>query len=78
MLEFIEPRNPEIDILRELAESGALCELCGGVCVPSISVAILLTHAATDSGQRIPWCQCPECRVCAPLREAVLRLRRKK
>jgi len=64
---------PESDALRELAHAGALCESCGGLCTPTITIAILLLNAARQSETKIPWCHCEDCKVCGPFHEAVLR-----
>jgi hypothetical protein len=51
--------------LRELAETGAICETCGGIHLISIEVAILAIDAD------LPGCECVECRPCEKLRNAL-------
>ena len=57
--------------LRELAEAGAICQGCGGVHTPDIDTAIIGLAAEDVGGRKIPWCRCEDCKLCAPLREAV-------
>lgn len=74
------PNDPERPVsitdkaLQELAASGALCSDCGGLCLPSIEVAIVAVHAARAANVNIPFCTCLECRACRPLRDALDRL----
>ena len=59
-------------LVRDLAAAGALCESCGGMCVPTITVAILALNAAREVGFQVPWCVCAECPACRPFHEAVV------
>ena len=52
------------DEIQRLAKSGGLCA-CGGVHVPQLDYAILAS--LTD----LPFCECEDCRICAPVREAL-------
>ena len=52
--------------LRELAEAGGLCDGCGGVHTPRIEHAILADHADP------PLCDCEDCPICRPVREALM------
>jgi hypothetical protein len=50
------------------AENGALCEVCGGVHVPDVDTAILMSAAEEKLKKEIPQCDC-ECELCRPFRE---------
>jgi hypothetical protein len=67
---------PEIPLtaLKELADSGAICEGCGGLHVAAIETAIIASTIATTTGAPIPRCGCRRCPVCRSFREAVERL----
>jgi hypothetical protein len=67
--------SPDDEAIQELAASGALCERCGALCIPSIDLAILALTSANRNGVTIPWCRCDDCEMCRPLRDAVLRIR---
>lgn len=60
--------------LKELADSGAICNGCGGLHVASTDTAIIASSIAQTTGTKIPWCDCPECPVCKKFREAVGRI----
>jgi hypothetical protein len=62
--------------LKELAASGAICEVCGGVHVPDIDTAILALTAQQETGVEVPYCTCDGCRVCEAFRTAVASLAR--
>jgi hypothetical protein len=62
--------------LKELAASGAICEVCAGVHIPDIDTALLALTAQRETGIEIPYCTCEECRVCEAFRTAVASLAR--
>lgn len=62
------------DAVKELADVGSLCSDCGGLHVGSMDTAIMASNIAESTGARIPWCDCPECPTCKPLRESLLRV----
>jgi hypothetical protein len=62
------------EALKELADVGGLCCECGGLCVRTMDTAIIASNIAENSGARIPWCNCPDCPTCKPLRETLLRV----
>lgn len=51
--------------IKELARAGGLCCECGGLHVERIEHAILGTIAD------LPLCECPDCLVCARVRNAI-------
>jgi hypothetical protein len=61
------PQLP-MEELRQLARSGVLCSTCGGTHTSTADVAILASAAG------LPFCECPECELCRPIREAIERL----
>ena len=66
-----EPNDPEIpeEWVKELAASGALCQVCGGVHLVSMDQLILVLQTNKLSGAEIPWCSCPRCPDCGPWRQ---------
>ena len=56
------------DALEELANTGALCEDCGGLHVGGIETAIIALHTVEKSGAKLPWCSCPDCPICGDFR----------
>jgi hypothetical protein len=60
------------DQLAELAASGGICEECGGVHAASVEVMIIAINSSTrDRSLKIPFCTCPSCLICQPLRHAL-------
>jgi hypothetical protein len=57
--------------LNELADSGGLCESCGGVHIPDIDTAILALTAQREANVDVPHCTCSKCRTCVGFRLAV-------
>src|SRR5262249_23381879 len=55
------------EAVRELAESGAICETCSGIHIPDVTSGILLVRLPRE--RRPPICNCPGCEICQPLRE---------
>src|SRR5438045_9201073 len=59
---------------RELAESGALCSTCGGLCIATIEIGIIALSTRNQTGVGIPFCECDDCATCQPLNETIARL----
>jgi len=82
-----DPNAAEIpdEWVKELAASGALCQVCGGVHLVSMDQLILVTQTNRLTGAELPWCTCPRCPDCGPWKdtasataERLLRERREK
>lgn len=57
--------------MKELAESGSLCETCGGLHVTNMDTALLSLSIGERNGAKLPWCSCEECPSCSRFRHAV-------
>lgn len=69
------PQNtPEIpeEWIKELADAGALCQVCGGIHLVSMDQLLLASPQkffGASSGVEVPWCSCPRCPDCGPWKE---------
>lgn len=64
---------PEIPhaAVKELADSGALCDQCGSLHVSGIETGIIANKVAAKTGAPIPWCDCADCPVCKDFRARI-------
>ncbi len=59
------------DALHRLAAAGALCAVCGGLCVPNIATAIIILQTQKLTGTSVPWCACVDCPSCGAFKGAL-------